>query len=176
MKCFRRFGIIVILLVISLATSGCKGKKIEEPHLTIIANDQELKGIYYGNHYNETREDIEKRLKMVMEDSKLEDIPYVAINDTITIETDNFKTDEFKVFDYILNQTGEILYYELGQKSTIAVEYGKSTIVLPTNMAFSLSSNSEDYLPGRTLRCFVLRPEMNDSTFTFAFILRTDPN
>lgn len=111
-----------------------------------------------------------------MEDSKLEDIPYVAINDTITIETDNFKTDEFKVFDYILNQTGEILYYELGQKSTIAVEYGKSTIVLPTNMAFSLSSNSEDYLPGRTLRCFVLRSEMNDSTFTFAFILRTDPN
>lgn len=169
-------GCILFSLVMSvLLLSACKGESRQEPHIKITAGGQEIQGIYYGDRYNNTREEIEKRLKNVMENKNLEELPYIALKERITIEAENFKTKDFKVFDYILTKDGAIRYNEqVEQTSIVPVNMGKATIILSANPSASLSSNSEDYLPGKTIRCFVIRAEINGSSFAFAFILRTD--
>lgn len=175
MKRYLRGYILFSLVLTVLLLSACKGKKIEEPHLKIVAGGQEIQGIYYGNKYNQTREEIEKKLKKVMENSNLEELPYVALNKIITIEAENFQTEEFTIYDYILTKTGTIRYNEkVVQTSVVLVNEGKANITLLPNPAVSLSSNSEDYLPGKTIRCFLIRTNIEDSSFAFAFILRTD--
>lgn len=175
MKQFLKGCILFSLILTVLLLSACKGKKTEEPHLKIVAGEQEIQGIYYGNQYNQTREDIEKRLKKVMENDSWEELPYISLNEIVTIEAENFQTEEFAVFDYILTRTGTIRYNEKAVQTSVApVKDGKATITLSTNLAVNLSSNSEDYLPGKTIRCFVIRTDIESSSFTFAFILRTD--
>ncbi|GEM_PF-1087032 len=171
-------GCILFSLVFSVfLLSACKGKNIEEPSLKIMAGDQEIEAIYYGNENNQTREEIEKGLKKYMEEKSFEDIPYVALNEKITIETKNFKTKEFKVFDYILAKTGAIRYNDkVVQTSVVEVKDGKATITLLPNPASMLSSDISDYGPGKTFRGFVIRADIEDSSFTFAFILRADSN
>lgn len=175
MKRYLRSYMLFFLVLTVLLLSACRGK--EEPHLKILAGKQEIQGIYYGNQYNQTREEIEKRLKKAMENKSLEELPYVSLNELITIEAENFQTKELAVFDYILTRTGTIRYNDkLVQSSVIPVNEGKATMNLSRNPAVNLSSNSEDYLPGKTIRCFVIRTDIEGSSFAFAFILRTDAN
>lgn len=177
MKQYLRYYMIFSLILTVLLLSACKGKKTEEPQLKIVVGTQEIQGIYYGSQHNQTREEIEKRLKKVMEDKSWEELPYVSLNEKITIKAENFQTDELEVFDYILTRTGTIRYNEKSVlTSVIPVNEGKATITLSTSPAAYASSNSEDYLPGNTIRCFIIRTDIEGSSFAFAFILRTDVN
>ena len=178
MKRYLKGYILLISLILTvLLLSACTGKMTQEPHLKIMAGEQEIRGIYYGNQYNQTKEEIEKRLKKVMEDNSWEELPYVALDEIITIEAENFQTEEFKVSDCILTKEGAFRYDErVTQTSAVTVKKGKADIVLSANPAASLSSDSEDYKPGNTIRGFVLRADIEGSSFAFAFILRTDAN
>lgn len=175
MKRFLRGTILFSLIMTILLLSACNGKKTEEPHLRIMAEGQEIQGIYYGNQHNQTREEIEKRLEKAMEGTSIKELPYIALGKKITIETENFQTEEFSVFDYILTKTGKIRYDEkVVHTSVVQVNNGKATITLVPNFAVNLSSNSEDYEPGKTTRGFVIRANIEGSSFAFAFILRAD--
>lgn len=177
MKAYSKSYILLFLVFTLLLMTGCSGQKMEEPSIKIVANNEEIKAIYYGNKYNKTNEEIETKLKSAMEGKDLEDLPYVSLNEKIIVEAENFQTKEFEVFDYILTESGEFRYDERTvQTSVVSVNNGKATITLSNNFASSLSSNSEDYLPGKTIRCFVIRADIDDSSFAFAFILRTDAN
>lgn len=175
MKRYFRGCMILSLIFTVLLLSACKEEKTEEPQLKIVVGEQELQGIYYGNQHNQTREEIENKLKKVMESKSWEELPYVSMNEIITIKAENFHAEELEVFDYILTRTGMIRYNEKSVlTSIIQVDEGKATITLSTNPVAFASSNSEDYLPGRTIRCFVIRTDIDNSSFAFAFILRTD--
>ena len=175
MKPYLKSYITLFLVFPLLFMVGCSGKMMEEPSMKIVADNKEMQVIYYGDKYNNTTEEIETRLKSAMEGKNLEDLPYVELNEKIIIETENFQTKEFEIFDYILTESGELRYDEKTvQTSVVPVNDGKATITLSNNLASSLSSNSEDYLPGKTIRCFLIRTDIEDSSFAFAFILRTD--
>jgi hypothetical protein len=99
----------------------------------------------------------------------------VPIGEEIVIKAENFETEEFSIYDYILNTNGEILYEEkMTQTSELAVENGEANISLSSHPAAFLSSNSEDYEPGKTIRGLLVRADINGASFAFAFILRTD--
>lgn len=174
-----RYGVLFSLLLALLILTACKvaltGEGTEEPYIKILAGNQELQGIYYGDRNNQTREEIEKRLKMAMDGKSMEQLPYIGLNEKIIIKTENFKTEEFKIFDYILTEDGCIRYQEkLTQTSVIPVEDRIAAFTLAPNPAALLSSSSVDYEPGKTMRGFVLRADIHGSPFAFAFILRTD--
>lgn len=179
MRVHIRYAVLFSLLLALLMLTACKGtltgEGTEEPHIKIMAGNQELRGIYYGDRNNQTREEIEKRLKIAMDDQSIEQLPYVSLDEKIRIKTENFKTEEFKIFDYILTEDGQIRYQEkLAQTSAIPVEDGIAAFTLVPNPAALLSSSSADYEPGKTIRGFVLKADIHGSPFTFAFILRTD--
>ena len=177
MKAYLKSYISLFFIFTLFLLTGCKGKTLEEPSIKILADNQEMQVIYYGDKYNKTAEEIETRLKSYMEGKDLEDLPYIKLNEEIIIETENFQIKEFEVFDYILTELGEFRYDERTVQTSVApVNDGKATINLSTNFASGLSSNSDDYLPGKTIRCFVINADIEGSPFTFAFILRTDAN
>lgn len=175
MKAYSKSYILLFLVFTLLFMTGCSSKMMEEPSIKIVANNEEIKAIYYGDKYNKTNEEIETRLKSAMEGKTLEDLPYIALNEKIIIETENFQTEEFEILDYIITETGEFRYDEKTvQSSVIPVNDGKATITLSPTFITNLSSKNKDYLPGKTIRCFVIRADIEGSSFAFAFILRTD--
>ena len=181
-KFFRGFRIAILILTLIFtgsALTACgvlgEGKATPEPMLKVTAGEQELKVIYYGDRYNETREEIDKRLKMAMEDKSLEDLPYLPLGENIKLDAVNFQTEEFKITDYILMETGEIRYDEkVAQQLVLPVDGSSASMNLQSNDAAFLSSDSDDYEPGKTIRGMVIRADIEDAPFAFAIIFRTD--
>ena len=81
----------------------------------------------------------------------------------------------FTVEDAILKQDGTFKY---GEQSTtvydVEVVDGIAKFQIPDHFGTSLSSNTEDYKPGRTIRAFVLRAKIDKADFVFAFVIRTN--
>jgi len=110
-----------------------------------------------------------------MEGTSAEKIPYVALGEEIAIKSENFQTEEFAISGYILKGNGEIRYAEkMAQTSVIPVNGGTAAITLSSHPAAFLSSNSEDYEPGKVIRGIVVRTDIEGASVAFAFILRTD--
>jgi hypothetical protein len=173
-KGLRNCGRVLLILVV-LLLSACEGQAMEEPQLKVSAGAQELRVIYYGDLYNETREEINQRLMQAMEDTSVEELPYVPLGEDIIINAENFQTEEFSLTDYILKENGEIRYQEkVAQTSEIPMNDGAATYTLISHPAAFLSSNSEDYEQGKAIRGIVVRADIEGSSFAFAFILRTD--
>lgn len=175
-------GISLLLILTVLFLTACGGQsseepqKKQEPRLKVTTGGQELKVIHYGDRYNETREELDKRLKQAMEGKSVDEIPYIALDDEIVITAENFQTEEFSVTDYILREDGAIRYDErVAQTTVLSVTDGAAAFDLSSNPASMLSSFSGDYEPGKSIRGFVVRADIDGAPFAFAFILRTDP-
>jgi hypothetical protein len=168
------FTVMIVSMIALVALSAC-GKGTPEPNLSITIGDQSIKPIYYGDLYNESREDIERFLDFPFENASWEELPYVALGDEVVIEATNFDTELFTVEDAILKQDGTFKYNE---KSTnvydVEVVDGIAKFDIPGHAAAHLSSNSEDYKPGHTIRAFVLRAKIDKADFAFAFVIRTN--
>ncbi|MDX5474744.1 MAG: hypothetical protein LPK00_04325 [Bacillaceae bacterium] len=101
-----------------------------------------------------------------------DELPYIALNETIHIEVSNLNGKELVIEDYILNKNGSFKYADgVVESYTIPLTNGKASFKLQTNGAEFFSSNSDDYLPGNTIRGFIVYSE---STTLFSFVLRTD--
>lgn len=173
-KVTRLCATLILCVMVTLALSAC-GKGTPEPNLTITIGDQSIKPIYYGDRYNESREDIERFLDFPFENATWEELPYVALGEEVVIESTNFDTDSFTVEDAILKQDGTFKYNE---KSTVVYDVEVVDDIakfdVPGHAAAHLSSNSEDYKPGHTIRAFVLRAKIDKADFAFAFVIRTN--
>lgn len=166
---------LLFLVLMVMFLPACKGQATEEPQLKVSAGAQEFRVIYYGDLYNETREEINKRLMQAMEDTSVEELPYVPLGEDIIINAGNFQTEEFSISDYILKENGEIRYQEkVAQTSEIPMNDGEAAYPLTSHPASYLSSNSEDYKQGEVIRGIVVRADIEGSSFAFAIILRTD--
>lgn len=170
----RLSATLILCVMVTVTLSACT-KATPEPSLTITIDDQSIKPIYYGDRYNESREDIERFLNFPFENATWEDLPYVALGDEVVIEATNFEADLFTVEDAILKKDGTFKY---GEQSTnvydVEVVDGIAKFQIPDHFATSLSSNTEDYKQGHTIRAFVLRAKIDKADFVFAFVIRTN--
>ena len=167
---------LVLILVLSIFIYGINHTKaIPEPLLSVKVADQEVKPIYYGNLHNKTREDLSRFLYHAFEEG-WESIPYVALDNRVTIEFENFESDAVVITEALLTQEGTFLYNEKSDLThEIIAENGTVTFELESNPATFLSSNSESYLPGHVIRAFFIKTEIYESNFVFAFVIRTNP-
>lgn len=178
MNSFQK-NIIVVAILIGGAVFlflTQNGKAIPEPSIGITIGDQIIKPIYYGDRYNENREDIERFLDFPFKNKTWEELPYVYIGDEVVITLENFEAEAFKIYDDLLTQTGTFLYDEKSTRTfDIKVINGEVRFDIPGNTSVHLSSNSESYEPGHVIRAFTIRTEINKSDFAFAFVIRTNP-
>lgn len=151
--------------------TACSFESTGEQKINITAGEKEIKVITYDENGNRTLKDFEQIHRSVMNDIGWEKLPYIPLNETILLEVSNLDGKELVIEDYILSQNGDIKYEGVLETFTTPFNDGKALFDLKTNAAAWLSSNSDDYLPGNTLRCFVVYSNSNP---IFTFLLRTD--
>ncbi|WP_078554298.1 hypothetical protein [Bacillus alkalicellulosilyticus] len=162
----KTFYLLVILFL-----TACSFESSGEQKINITSGEKEIKVITYDENGNRTLKEFEQIHKDIMNDIGWEELPYIAINENILLEVSNLDGKELVIEDYILSKDGDFKYEGVVDTFTIPFNDGKASFDLKTNAAVGLSSNSDDYLPGNALRCFVV---YSNSSPIFSFLLRTD--
>ncbi|MDD4658004.1 MAG: hypothetical protein PHW26_03050 [Eubacteriales bacterium] len=130
-----------------------------------------------GNQDIPVLEENEHSFGPLVSGKELEEIPYIQLGSDVTITFGGpvLSAVQFDIEDILLNMDGSPKYRKGLSASIDLVHHGNTvSFKLPTNPNAFLSSNSEDYLPGRTLRGFRLTFERDHQAFSYLLVLRTD--
>ncbi|GAA0720104.1 hypothetical protein GCM10008905_08950 [Clostridium malenominatum] len=170
MKKFKNSFIMISLLLILLVLASCQNRMIQEPAIKISYDSKELKPIYYGNRNNKDEEDIEESIKSVMVGKRFIDLPTIYFGEKIEIEAINFKTNEFEIYDYIVDESGNIVSdYDINPLILTSVEDRN------TEFIFEKSEDLERYydymVEGKSIHCLLIRSKINKSSFAFATLV-----
>lgn len=169
LKKSRRVIVIVILILLVAVLSSCKSNK-QEPSIKISYDSEELSTIYYGNLYNKKQEDIEKRIKDYMVGKRFIDLPSIAFEEVIQVEALNFDTKEYEIYDYIVDEHGNIVSEYDIDPYIISSEGDENA-----EFIFDKGLNTENYLDfsveGKLTHCLLIRCSIDNSSFAFATLV-----
>lgn len=147
----------------------------EPPEIKITSGETEIdyavgKNMWNGAVYNRTG-----TFQMASYGKSLSDYPYIELGEEITIEFDGPVPEAYTLNDYILDSDGGVKYSnEVTRELPIEFTDSTGTFVLDFNPASALSSNSEDYGPGSSVRGFLLICAWGDNECEYGFIIRSD--
>lgn len=170
MKKVKNSFIMICLLLILLVFASCQNRMIQEPAIRISYDSKELKPIYYGDRYNKDEEDIEEAIKNVMVGRRFIDLPTIDFEETIEIEALNFETNEFEIYDYIVDENGNIVSdYNVEPFIITLVDDGKAEFILEDSE--NLESYRDYWVEGKSIHCLLFRSKINNSSFAFATLV-----
>lgn len=170
MKINKNTTILVVLLLVLLMLSSCKPTMHEEPTIKISNNSNEFKVIHYLDRNNKKQEDIEDTIKRVMVGQRFIDLPVVDFDEKIIIEPLNFETTEFEVYNYIVNEDGNIISDYNVEPITIATfEESKAEFIFEEPL--NLEEYRDNKVEGKSIHCLLLRSEIHNSSFAFGILV-----
>lgn len=170
MKKIKKLFSMICLLLILLVLSSCQNRMIQEPAIKISYDSKELKPIYYGDRYNKDEEDIEKTIKNVMVGKRFIDLPTIDFGEIIKIEALNFETNEFEIYDYIVDEKGNIVSdYNVETIIITSVDDRKAEFILEDSE--NLESYRDYWVEGKSIHCLLFRTKINNSSFAFATLV-----
>jgi hypothetical protein len=158
------------LLLILLVLASCQNSMIQEPAIKISYDSNELKVIHYFNRNNKEKEDIEEGIKDFMVGKRFIDLPMIDFGEKIEIEALNFETTEFEVYDYIVDERGNIVSdYDINPLILTSVEDGN------TEFMFEKIEDLERYydymVEEKSIHCLLIRSKINKSSYAFATLV-----
>ena len=170
MKRFKNSFIMSSLLLILLVLASCQNSMIQEPAIKISYDSNELKVIHYFNRNNKEKEDIEEGIKDFMVGKRFIDLPMIDFGEKIEIEALNFETTEFEVYDYIVDERGNIISdYDINPLILTSVEDGN------TEFMFEKIEDLERYydymVEEKSIHCLLIRSKINKSSYAFATLV-----
>ncbi|MBM7661124.1 hypothetical protein JOC85_001896 [Bacillus mesophilus] len=166
-KTSNRFFIMTILLCAIL--SSCQ-TGTEEPAIKISAGSEELPTIYYGDVYNEKQEEIEANIKEFMIGKRWSDLPSVTYGDTIQVQARNFEAEELEVYEYLLDQKGNIVSEYEGQPLHMgSIVDGKLEFIFESS--YVLEQYPELSVEEKLVHGLVIRCKINNSSFAFSTLI-----
>ena len=170
MKKFKIIFIMISLLLILLVLASCQNKMIQEPAIKVLYDSNELKVIHYLDRNNREKEDIEEGIKDVMVGKRFIDLPMIDFGDKIEIEALNFETTEFEVYDYIVDERGNIVSdYSVEPFAITLVDNGNTEVVFEENEDLEIYN---DYrVEGKSIHCLLIRSKIDKSSFAFGTLV-----
>lgn len=162
--------IIISIMMLSMIFITACGKKKEEPTLMLKYNDQQLKVIHYGDRYNETKEDIEKRLKDSMIGKKFEELPVISTGEEIIIENTNFNVEQYEVYDFIIDENANIVSDFKTASSTVNVSESNTATFELVN-SFEPTAFESYKVNDQNIHCLLIKCKIDKSDFVFATLL-----
>lgn len=181
----KRILLIYLVVFATFTSTGCSfknNKPQEPPEIIITIDNQTINYVVGKNKWNGAVYDREDTFKTILKgDSKMV-VPYIKLGKEFNFEFKQNPPETIEIYDYVLNENGDNRYPD---KRTIVhipvkLKAGKCSFEFNEHPASFLSSDSEDYKPGRTLRGFkvICRWESNKTTneCEYGFIIRTDAN
>ena len=179
MKKRMGFCIFLLILIMVLVTACGNVSSENPPDITVTAGDQSIHYQIGMNQWNGAVYDREESFTYIAKTVE-GDFQYIPLNETITIKFSKDMPDQYALYDYVLDKDGSVKYKngfgaELKEEIDIRFSDKKASFTLLSNPAAMLSSNSEDYLPGETIRGFKLRCKWsNGNDCEYAFIISSD--
>jgi hypothetical protein len=184
-KAMKRYCFLIVNLLIVLTLAACSNdsgdisKHIEEmtkpPGISIKAGDKEITYVIGLNQWDGTIYDREDTFHTIMKNDASVKVPYIHLGETIQMEVEGAYPDKVELNNYILKENGDQKY--TGKEViNIPINFtnGKGIFRLEKHMAAFLSSNIEDYEPGKTIRGFRLICSWGENECEYAYIIRTD--
>ena len=170
MKKFKIIFIMISLLLILLVLPSCQNKMIPEPVIKVSYDSNELKVIHYLDRNNKEKEDIEEGIKNVMVGKRFIDLPMIDFGDKIEIEALNFETTEFEVYDYIVDERGNIVSdYSVEPFAITLVDNGNAEVVFEKDEDLEIYN---DYrVEGKSIHCLLIRSKIDKSSFAFGTLV-----
>ena len=174
MKRFKNTLIIISLLLILLVLTSCQKRMIQEPTIKVYHATNELKVTHYLNINNKDEEDIERGIKNFMIGKRFIDLPIIDFGEKIEIEAVNFETTEFEVYDYIVDENGNIISdYSIGPFATALVTDGNAEFIFEKDDNFGMYNDYK--VEGKSIHCLLIRSKIDKSSFAFGiFVLSAD--
>jgi len=164
----RLIFVLITVVAMTLLTACQTGT--EEPAIKISSDSVELSPIYYGNLYNEDKEEIEKRLKDSMVGKRFIDLPIITYGDIIEIEALNFETKQYEIYDYIMDEKGNIISdYDIVPINVTTNKEGNTEFTFEE--IYVLESYTDFAVQGKLIHCLLIRCEIDDSSFAFATLI-----
>jgi hypothetical protein len=143
---------------------------IQEPAIKISYDSKELKPICYGDRNNKDEEDIEEAIKNVMVGKRFIDLPTIDFGETIEIEALNFETNEFEIYDYIVDENGNMVSdYNVEPFIITSVDDEKVEFILEDSE--NLENYRDYWVEGKSIHCLLFRSKINNSSFAFATLV-----
>lgn len=165
-----KISFIIISLLVLLVLASCQNRRIQEPAIKISYDSKDLKPIYYGDRNNKDEENIEESIKSVMVGKRFIDFPIIDFGEIIEIKALNFETNEFEVYDYIVDENGNIVSdYNVEPFIITPIDDGKAEFILEDSE--DLESYSDYWVEGKPIHCLLFRSKINNSSFAFATLV-----
>lgn len=171
----------LIILIFSLLLFSCKNKADDSqaPELLIKQGKNQIE--YYTYNGTETLRDNIGKLFVENFPKNIDEIIHIKNNADIKFEFTDKVPREMKLSEYILNTSGGLKYSSPTDRIlNLNTKNNKADFKIESNLADYLSSNSNDYGEGKSIRGYQLECEFYDSLSessyykTYYFILRTD--
>ena len=170
MKKFKIIFIMISLLLILLVLASCQNKMIQEPAIKVLYDSNELKVIHYLDRNNKEKEDIEEGIKNVMVGKRFIDLPMIDFGEKIKIEALNFETTEFEVYDYIVDERGNIVSdYSVEPFAITLVDNGNAEVVFEKDE--DLETYNDYRVEGKSIHCLLIRSKIDKSSFAFGTLV-----
>ncbi len=170
MKKFKVIFIMISLLLILLVLASCQNKMIQEPGIKVSYDSNELKVIHYLNRNNKEKEDIEEGIKDVMVGKRFIDLPMIDFGDKIEIEALNFETTEFEVYDYIVDERGNIVSdYSVEPFAITLVDNGNAEVIFEKNEDLEIYNDYQ--IEGKSIHCLLIRSKIGKSSYAFGTLV-----
>lgn len=170
MKKNKNTLVSVMLLIILLILSSCKPKMYQEPTIKVSYDDNELKVIHYFDRNNKKQEDIEDKIKRVMVGQRFIDLPMIDFDEKIKIEPLNFESTEFEVYNYIVDEDGNIISeYNVEPITTATIEDNKAEFIFEKPL--NLEEYKDNEVEGQSIHCLLFRSEIHNSSFAFGILV-----
>lgn len=170
MKKFKVIFIMISLLLILLVLASCQNKMIQEPGIKVSYDSNELKVIHYLNRNNKEKEDIEEGIKDVMVGKRFIDLPMIDFGDKIEIEALNFETTEFEVYDYIVDERGNIVSdYSVEPFAITLVDNRNAEVIFEKNEDLEIYNDYQ--IEGKSIHCLLIRSKIGKSSYAFGTLV-----
>ncbi|MDF1618635.1 hypothetical protein [Petrocella sp. FN5] len=171
----RKVGmLLLIIIVLAGCISTFEGNK--PPEIRISTESDHIDYSVGLNYWDNAVYDRIDNFDAIMDSEMASQIQYVALGEVIEITFEkNQVPDEVRLYDYVLDEKGRPKYSskEILQRE-IAIEDGTGSFILEGHMATMLSSSSDDYLSGKSIRGFKLICRWGEDECEYGFIIKSD--
>jgi hypothetical protein len=171
----KKIILSALIILLTLTVSGCNLRMSEPPAIEVTAGNKHIPYVVGLNQWNNIAYDREGTFHTLMRNTSLDDLPYVRLKEVISISFQGAIPDSMVLVGYVLDARGDIKYPPVKMKPIpFKLNHKQGSIILEEDPIVLLSSNSEDYEPGHTIRGFQLNCTWGDNSAEYGFILRTD--
>lgn len=166
--------VLIICIILAIVTVGCSHKFDHLPEITVTSDSGIIGCATSILKWGEVTNESENIFAKILEDGPVE-LPYIRLGERIYIQFNENPPDSAVMYDKLITEYGGNVYDErVTNEIPLVFQDGELSFVLEAHFASNLSSDSESYKDGNTIRGFKIVCKWGEDECEYGFVIRTD--